>query len=53
MRSLAEYRAILKKKGFRYSFQEAWRKIQRFHYLSDPDILNSQWAYKVHKSLLP
>ena len=51
MRSLAEYRAILKKKGFRYSFQEAWRKIQRFHYLSDPDILNSQWAYKVHKSL--
>lgn len=26
MRSLAEYRAILKKKGFRYSFQEAWRK---------------------------
>ena len=51
MRSLAEYRAILKKKGFRYSLQEAWRKIQRFHYLSDPDILNSQWAYKVHKSL--
>ena len=51
MRTFSTYRNILKKKGWRYCLQEAWRKVQRFHYLSDPDILNSQWAYKVHKSL--
>ena len=51
MRSLATYRDILKKKGFRYSFHEAWKKIQRFHLLRDENILNLQWEYKTYTYL--
>lgn len=51
MRSFATYRDILKKKGFRYSFHEAWKKIQRFHFLRDENILSLQWEYKTYTHL--
>lgn len=51
MRSLAAYRDILKKKGLRYSVHEAWKKIQRFHFLRDDRLLELQWECKAYRKL--
>lgn len=51
MEPLSAYLDILRKKGFRYSFHEAWKKIQRFHFLRDKDILSLQWEYKTYNHL--
>lgn len=51
MRTFSTYRNILKKKGWRYCLQEAWRKVQRVHYLSDDKLLGMQWANIVYHQL--
>lgn len=51
MRSFSTYLDILRKKGFRYSFHEAWKKAQRFHFLRDENILSLQWEYKTYHHL--
>lgn len=51
MRPLSHYKHLLKTKGFHYCFSEAWRKIQRFHFIEDKQILETVWEYKIHKRL--
>lgn len=51
MRSFRTYQEILLKRGIRYSFHEAWKKIQRFHFIRDNRILELQNEYSAYRHL--
>lgn len=51
MRSLATYWNILTKRGLRYSIHEVWKKIQRFHVITDDRVLYLQVEAKTYKRL--
>jgi hypothetical protein len=51
MRPVGEYINILKKKGFRYSFNEFWKQIQRLHWIRDDRILALEYEDKMYRYL--
>lgn len=51
MRSFRTYQEILLKRGIRYSLHEAWKKIQRFHFIRDNRILELQNEYSAYRHL--
>lgn len=51
MRSFRTYKEILVKRGICYSIHEAWKKIQRFHFIKDDSILELQNEYNAYRHL--
>lgn len=51
MRSFRTYKEILLKRGICYSIHEAWKKIQRFHFIKDNRILELQNEYNAYRHL--
>jgi len=51
MRPIGEYINILKKKGFRYSFNEFRKQVQRLHWIRDDHILASEYEDKMYRYL--
>lgn len=51
MRTILEYIGILKKKGFRYSFNEVWKRVQRLHWIRDDKLLELEEEYRRYRYL--